>query len=163
VLEEDIALIPEFKSCLANLDLLIVHSSEHNSTTDLADIVLSISTYAEKQGTFVNFQGRVQRIRPAISTIDQDRALDGFAMSRWDKFASHNDRWGRPVKKDARPSWRILLAIGNALGTKWKYSMAEDVFKELSERNGAFKGMTYWKMGSNGAVLSSVREPVASR
>ena len=163
VLEEDIAAIAEFKSCLGNLDLLVVHSSAQNSTTEVADIVLSISTYAEKQGTFVNFQGRVQRIRPAVATIDQDRALDGFTMSRWDKFGSHNDSWGRPVKKDARSSWRILSAIGSALGAKWKYTLAEDVFKELSERNSAFKGMTYWKIGSNGTVLSSVHEPVASR
>jgi NADH-quinone oxidoreductase subunit G len=163
VIEEDIAAIPEFKACLGNLDLLVVHSSVHNATTESADIVLSISTYAEKQGTFVNFQGRVQRIRPSIATIDQDRALDGFSMSRWDKFASHNDRWGRPVKKDSRPSWRILSAIGSALGAKWKYSMAEDVFREISEKNSAFKGLTYWKIGSSGALLSSVHEPVTSR
>lgn len=162
VLEEDIAALPEFKSCLGNLNLLIVHSSVRNATTDLADIVLSSSTYAEKQGTFMNFQGRVQRIRPAVATIEQDRALDGFSMSRWDKFASQNDRWGRPVKKDARPSWRILAAVGSALGAKWKYSMAEDVFKELSEKNSAFKEMTYWKVGSAGAAAASAHEPVES-
>lgn len=163
VLEEDIAALPEFKSCLGNLNLLIVHSSVRNATTDFADIVLSSSTYAEKQGTFMNFKGRVQRIRPAVATIEQDRALDGFSMSRWDKFASQNDRWGRPVKKGARPSWRILTAVGSALGAKWKYSMAEDVFKELSEKNTAFKGMTYWKIGSTGATVSTAHELVESR
>ena len=163
VLEEDVASLPGFKSCLSNLDLLVVHSSVRNGTTDLADVVLSSSTYAEKQGTFTNFQGRVQRIRPAVATIEHDRALEGFSMSRWDRFASQNDRWGRPLKKDARPSWRILSAIGSALGAKWKYSMAEDVFKELSEKSSAFKGMTYWKIGTSGAMLSTVRESVESR
>lgn len=163
VIEEDVAVLPEFKSCLGNLELLVVHSSVHNATTEVADIVLSSSTYAEKHGTFVNFQGRVQRIRPAVATIEQDRALDGFAMSRWDKFASHNDRWGRPVKKDARPSWRILAAIGSALGAKWKYTMAEDVFKEIGEKVSAFKGLTYWKLGSDGSLLSAVHETVTSR
>ena len=163
VLEEDIASLPEFASCLGNLNLLIVHSSVRNATTDLADIVLSSSTYAEKQGTFTNFQGRVQRIRPAVATIEQDRALDGFSMSRWDKFASQNDSWGRPAKKDSRPSWRILTAVGSALGAKWKYSLAEDVFKELSEKNIAFKGMTYWKIGSTGATVTPAYEQVESR
>ena len=105
----------------------------------------------------------MQRIRPAVATIEHDRALEGFSMSRWDRFASQNDRWGRPLKKDARPSWRILSAIGSALGAKWKYSMAEDVFKELSEKSSAFKGMTYWKIGTSGAMLSTVRESVESR
>lgn len=158
VLDDDIAAIPEIAAVLSNLQLLVVHSSVHNKTTEFADIILSASSYAEKQGTFTNFQGRVQRIRPAVATVEQDRALDGFAMSRWDKFASHNDRWGRPSKKDARPSWRILAAIANALGAKMKYNLSEDVFKEIAEKNPAFKGMSYLKIGSRGMLLG-VQEP----
>ncbi|MEX0602172.1 MAG: molybdopterin-dependent oxidoreductase, partial [Bacteroidota bacterium] len=60
VLEEDLGALPEWKSVLSNLQLLIVHSSSHNETTAAADIVLSCSTWAEKHGTFVNFQGHVQ-------------------------------------------------------------------------------------------------------
>jgi NADH-quinone oxidoreductase subunit G len=100
VLEDNIASIPAFATVLPNLQLLIVHSPVKNETTELADVVFSSSTYAEKHGTFTNFEGRVQRIRPAVATLEQDRALDGFAMSRWDKFASTNDRWGRPVKRN---------------------------------------------------------------
>ena len=154
VLEDDIAAISEFAAVLGNLQLLIVHSSVQNKSTEHADIVLSCSTYAEKHGTFTNFQGRVQQIRPAVTTLEQDRALDGFAMSRWDKFASQNDRWGRPVKKDARPTWRILTAIGNALGSKMRYNTAEDVFKEITERVPAFKSMSYFKLGVRGMMLS---------
>ncbi len=163
VLEEDIASHPEFRSCLPNLELLVVHSSTRNGTTALADIVLSSSTFAEKHGTLVNFQKRVQRIRPAVATVDQDRALDGFAMSRWDKFAARNDRWGQPIKKDARPGWRILTAVGSALGAKWKYNSAEDVFKELCEKNAQFKGMTYSKIGTNGLTMAQADMPVTAR
>jgi NADH-quinone oxidoreductase subunit G len=154
VLDDDIAAVSEFAAVLGNLQLLIVHSSVQNKTTELADMVLSCSSYAEKHGTFTNFQGRVQRIRPAVTTLEQDRALDGFAMSRWDKFASQNDRWGRPVKKDARPTWRILTAIGNALGSKMRYNTSEDVFKEITERVRAFKSMSYFKLGVRGMMLS---------
>ena len=153
VLEDDIAAIPEVKSVLGNLEILIVHSSSKNATTELADIVLSSSTFAEKQGTFVNFEGRVQRIRPAVSTLEQDRALDGFAMSRWDKFASQNDRWGRPVKKDARPTWRIVSAVASAFGGKWKYTLAEDVFKEISDKVPSFKGLTFASVGMQGSLI----------
>ncbi len=155
VLDDDIAAIPEIASVLPNLQLLIVHSSVKNQTTEEADIVLSCSTYAEKQGTFTNFEGRVQRIRSAVATVEQDRALDGFAMSRWDKFAALNDRWGRPIKKDARPSWRILTALASAMGAKLKYSTAEDVFKEITERVPAFKGLSYIKIGSRGVTIKT--------
>ena len=153
VLDDDIAEIPEIVAVLSQLQLLIVHSSVRNKTTEYANIVLPCSTYAEKQGTLTNFQGRVQRIRPAVSTVEQDRALDGFSMSRWDKFASQNDRWGRPNKRDARPSWRIVNLISNALGGKVKYNSTEDVFKELTEKVPSFKGLTYLSIGSHGEML----------
>jgi len=153
VLEDDIAQLPGLAAVLPNLQVLIVHSSLQNSTTELADIVLSASTYAEKNGTFTNFRGHIQRIRPAVSTLDQDRALDGFAMSRWDKFASHNDRWGKPNKRDARPTWRILAAVATAFGSKLKYTTSEDVFKEITEKIPALKGMSYQKLGSSGLPM----------
>jgi NADH-quinone oxidoreductase subunit G len=153
VLEDDIASVPEIAAVLPSLQLLVVHSSLQNKTTEYADIVLSASTYAEKHGTFTNFLGRVQRIRPAVATLEHDRALDGFAMSRWDKFASQNDRWGRPVKRDARPSWRILTAVAGAFGAKFRYHTSEEVFKEIAEKVPAFKGLTYAQLGSLGVTI----------
>ena len=162
VLEEDVALLPEFAAVLSNLQLLIVHSSVTNKTTEIADVVLSSSTYAEKHGTFTNFQGRVQRIRAAVATLEADRARDGFAVSRWDRFGSGNDRWGRPIKKDARPSWRILAAVGNAMGAKMRFASAEDVFKEISEKIPGFKGMSYLKLGIRGLNLSTAEHTTVS-
>ena len=155
VLEDNIAAVPAIANVLSNLELLIVHSSERSETTAAADIILSSSTFAEKNGTFVNFQGRVQRIRPAVATIEQDRALDGFAMSRWDKFAAHNDRWGKGIKRDARPTWRILTAVANAFGGRMKYITAEDVFREMTERIQAFKGLSYLKVGTRGLAVKA--------
>ena len=153
VLEDDIGSDPRFAACLPNLQLLIVHSSVHNRTTELADIVLSCATYAEKHGTLTNFEGRVQRIRPAVATLDYDRSIDGFATSRWDKFASQNDRWGRPIKKDARPSWKIVTSIGNALGSRFRYTTSEEIFKEISDKIPAYKGMTYSRLAAHGLPL----------
>jgi NADH-quinone oxidoreductase subunit G len=161
VLEDDIAEDPRMAAALTNLDLLIVHSSVRNRTTEFADVVLSCSTYAEKHGTFTNFKGIVQRTRPAVATQELDRARDGFAMSRWDKFASQNDRWGRPIKKDARPTWRILAAIGNALGAKFKFLTSEDVFKEIAEKIPPLKGLNYTKIGTQGAA-QNLPEPVTT-
>lgn len=162
VLEDDIAADPRIAALLPNLDLLIVHSPLMNETVKLADVVFSCATYAEKHGTFTNFQGRVQRIRAAVATLEHDRALDGFAVSRWDRFAAPNDRWGRPVKKDARPSWRILTGVANALGAKFKYAAAEDVFRDMAEKLPAFKGLSYKTIDSLGQMLvgSQTKQPI---
>ncbi|RPI71974.1 MAG: NADH-quinone oxidoreductase subunit G, partial [Ignavibacteriales bacterium] len=67
IIEDDIiGSLPELENILPKLDLLIVHAANMNKTTTLADIVFPAATYAEKNGTYVNFQGRVQRIRPAV-------------------------------------------------------------------------------------------------
>ncbi len=162
VMDDDIARVPEFKPVIDNLELIVAHSPVMNETTRRADIVLPSSTYAEKHGTFVNFQGRVQRIRPAVAALEQDRALDGFAMSRWDRFAAHNDRWGRGAKRDCRPSWRILLAVAALYGTKWKYATSEDVFREIAEKIPDFKGLTYSLIGTTGSMLRT-REKAAAK
>jgi NADH-quinone oxidoreductase subunit G len=153
VLEDNIAADPRIAEIISNLELLIVHSSTKNETTKRADVVLSSSTFAEKHGTYTNFNGRVQRVRPAVAMIEQERAADKMAMSRWDKFAGRNDSWGKGIKRDARSSWRIMAAIATAMGTKMKYSTAEDVFKEISERIPAFKGLSYTKIGNRGAPV----------
>ncbi|MBI5464019.1 MAG: molybdopterin-dependent oxidoreductase [Ignavibacteriales bacterium] len=161
VLEDNIAADPRVASVLSELDLLIVHSYEHNETTKLASVVLSASTYAEKNGTMTNFQRRVQRIRPAVATLEADRALGGFSMSRWDKFASPNDRWGKGPRRDARPSWRIVSGIANALGAKFKYNAVEEVFKDLAEKVEIFKGLSYAKIGNRGIALTTENVPTS--
>jgi NADH-quinone oxidoreductase subunit G len=161
ILEDNIAADPKIAEVLKNLEILIVHSSVRNETTAKADIVLSSSTFAEKNGTMTNFNGRVQRLRPAVAMIEQERAVDGMAMSRLDKFAAQNDSWGKGVKRDARSSWRILAAVASAMGGKMKYATAEEVFKEMSERLPAFKGLSYTKVGNKGANLREVK-PIAA-
>ena len=153
VLEDNIAADPRIAEVLSNLEVLIVHSSLKNETTQRADVILSASTFAEKYGTYTNFQGHVQYVRPAVAMIEQERAPDGMEMSRWDKFAAQNDRWGKGVKRDARSSWRIIAAVASAMGVKMKYAAAEDVFKEITEHVPAFKGLSYAKIGNHGADL----------
>ncbi|HTX17965.1 MAG TPA: molybdopterin-dependent oxidoreductase [Bacteroidota bacterium] len=152
-LEDDIAVNAEIAEALGKLEFFAVHASNENATTNLADVVFASSTYAEKNGTVVNFQRRVQRIRPAVATLEQERSLDGFEMSRWDKFAAHNDRWGKGPRRDARPSWKIVASLAGLMGAKFKYNSADEVFTELSQKVEGFKGLSYLKVGKKGAPL----------
>ena len=155
IIEDDIVSAnPELAKILSKLDLLIMHSTNFNKTTDLADYVFPASTYTAKNGVFVNFQGRAQRIRPAASTIEQDRSLDGMTLSRLDKFGTPFDAWANSNKKDARPTWNILQALMQLYGIKTKYSMAEDVFLEMAKNIEAFKGLNYELIGELGIKLN---------
>jgi NADH-quinone oxidoreductase subunit G len=162
VAEDNIAADPAVAKVLRKLNCLVVSCLNENETTAVADVVLPASTFAEKNGTFTNFEGRVQRIRPSVTTLERDRALDGFAMSRLDKFGSAYDRWARGPKLDARPTWRIMAGIASLMGVKYKYNTSEDVFNEMSAAFGGFKGMTYRKLGNRGLMLSAVEEKAHS-
>jgi NADH-quinone oxidoreductase subunit G len=159
VIDDDLVADPSVADVLSRLDFIAVHASNENGLTAIADVVLASSTFAEKHGTVTNFQGRVQRIRPAVATAEQDRALDGFAMSRLDKFGSHNDRWTRGARRDARPTWRVLTNLAGVLGAKWKYSTVEDVFNEMAATIPAFRGLSYLRIGSQGMMLSKTQQP----
>jgi len=156
--DDNIAIDPEVAQSLVRLEFFVVLASVENETTRLADIVLPSSTYAEKNGTFTNLQGRVQRIRPSVATLEQERALDGFAMSRLDKFGSQFDRWAKGSKCDARPPWRIIAGIAVLMGTKFKYQTSEDVFGEIASRVDAFNGMSYRKLGNRGTLLKTSKD-----
>jgi NADH-quinone oxidoreductase subunit G len=155
VCDENLAADQAIGQLLGRLEFLAVASANDNETTRLADVVLPSSTFAEKNGTFTNFEGRVQRIRPSVATLEQDRTLDGFSMSRLDKYGTQFDRWAKGAKRDARPTWRIFTGIAATMGVKFKFNTAEEVFNELSNNLEAFRGLSYRKLGNKGALLKS--------
>ncbi len=155
VIEDDIVEAkPELENLLTKLDLLIIHATNMNKTAALADIVFPASTYAEKNGTFVNFQGRVQRIRHAVETEELDRAIDGMSMSRLDKFGTIYDRWAKKNKHDAHPTWKIISLISIALSSELKFTLAEDVFNDIAKHVKEFKGLDYDVVGELGTELN---------
>ncbi len=154
LIEDDIVQkYPELESSIAKLDLLIVHSSNFNSSSNYADIVFPASTFTEKNGTYLNGFGILQRIRPAVATSELDRALDGMNMSRLDKFGTKFDTWAAGKKIEARPTWKILVSLSKALGYKVKYSMAEEVFNDIASSIDEFKGLDYDDIGETGVKI----------
>jgi NADH-quinone oxidoreductase subunit G len=153
VIDDDIAADAAVARAMAKLEFLVVASSNENAITRLADVVFPSSTFAEKNGTFTNVNGMVQRIRPSVATLEQDRTLDGFATSRLDKFGAHNDRWTKGIKRDARATWRIIAGIASVMGVKYKYNTSEDVFNDIASSVDAFRGLSYMKLGSKGMPL----------
>lgn len=85
--------------------------SNSNLTSESAAFVLPSATYAEKHGTFTNFQGRVQRFTKAFEPL-----------------------------AESRPEWVILQDLAHRLGASWNYASEEEIFKELAGKIQAFQG-----------------------
>jgi NADH-quinone oxidoreductase subunit G len=107
-----------------SLELLAFIGTNENPTAKLAHVVLPGAVYAEKDGTFTNFEGRVQRILAAVAP------------------------WG-----EARPEWQICSELSEALNLKARFVDAPAVFAELAKSERAFNGLSYQALGEHGALL----------
>lgn len=154
LIEDDIlSFDPTLEESLKKLELFVIHSANFNQSCNYSHVILPAATYAEKNGTFVNIQGRIQRIRPAITTTELDRSLDGMSLSRLDKFGTSFDRWAQGKKYDAKSTWKILTNLSAYFGQKYKYQTSEDVFMDISRNISEFNGLDYDTIGLLGKEL----------
>ena len=68
----------------------------------MAHVVLPAATYAEKDGTFTNLEGKVLRVRQALDQVGE-----------------------------SLPDWHIMTALANGLGYNWSYESPQDVQNEI--------------------------------
>ncbi len=92
----------EVRAALERLELLVVQDPFLTETAKMAHFVLPACTYAEKDGTFTNLEGRVLRIRQAMDSLGE-----------------------------SLPDWHIMTALANAMGCQWEYQSANDIQSEI--------------------------------
>ncbi|MBI1746945.1 MAG: molybdopterin-dependent oxidoreductase [Acidobacteria bacterium] len=112
----------------AHVPLMIYQGTNHNRTSTLAHLVLPAAIYAEKNGTFTNYAGRVQHLKPAFAPL-----------------------------AEAMPDWKILCKLAQALGHDFRYADEEAIFEELANSQPAFAGITYAGIGSHGWPIEKER------
>lgn len=156
VINDDIERLPMLTSAFPKFESSVFHLSFKNKfACQNADVIFSESTYAEINGTFMNYQGRIQRVRPAIATLEQERLLGEFSLSRLDKFGALNDRWTKDNRFNARPTWKVINQLSKVFGVDFKFENSEDVFAELCEVVFGLKEMDYEKVGDKGYLIKS--------
>ena len=104
-----------------SIPMVINIAAWQNGWSETADVTLPGRLHSEKDATYTNKAGRVQRVNTAIS-------------------ASHK----------TRPDWMVLCGLMELLDVDNKADSAEAVFQELSEIEKAFKGLQWESIGSNG-------------
>lgn len=109
---------------LNHVDTIVYQGTNYSEFLDFTTLVLASTPYSEKEGTFTNFQGRVQRFFPAVKPLGQ-----------------------------ARPSLEILRDLGRQLGLEIPSASAFDVFSELSQKIAPFANMSYNTIGLSGQLV----------
>jgi NADH-quinone oxidoreductase subunit G len=104
ILQNDLAGVDAAAAdALGSARVVVVLGTDANATTALADVVLPISNYAEKNGTLVNAGGRAQSLNAALE-----------------------------APASARNAIEALARIGSALGHEFGWSDAEALRSELA-------------------------------
>jgi NADH-quinone oxidoreductase subunit G len=109
---------------LARVECIVFQGSWAQPTAALADIQLSAAVYAEKEGTFTNVQGRVQRIQAAV-----------------------------PALGESLPDLDIFCRLAAELGLAVSSADAPALFKEIGQTVAPFAGMTWQSVGGIGQLL----------
>jgi NADH-quinone oxidoreductase subunit G len=91
----------EAQELLREAQYLVFLGTNWNTTASAAHVILPSAAYAEKDGTFTNFEGRIQRIKKAV-----------------------------PPLEEALPDSAILTRLAERLDYPLVYSAPEDIFME---------------------------------
>ena len=121
------------REAMNRVETVIYQGTNTNEFLQFAKYILPAATYAEKHGTFTNYQGRVQRIFPAVQPL-----------------------------ADSHPSVEILRDLGRLLGVDVKSVDASVIFDELANNVPAFQGLTYGIIGLSGKLVKQEPEPAVA-
>jgi NADH-quinone oxidoreductase subunit G len=118
--------VAETRAALERVELLIWAGTNAGATSELAHLVLPSATWVEREGTFTNFEGRVQRFRAAVEPLGA-----------------------------ARPDWETVGRVLGALGGDGTATRAEQWLRRLAAAVPAFADLTYRSIGDTGEMIRS--------
>jgi NADH-quinone oxidoreductase subunit G len=121
--------LPEAREALARVPFIAVMATHEWPELQAAHVVLPAAAWAEVDGTFTNYQRRVQRIRRAVPA-------PGAALARWELAEG------------------VLRALGAPLGV----SSAREVFSRLVQAVSDYAGLDHKAVGPGGRALASPDE-----
>lgn len=117
----------------SNVPCIVFHGTHAHRFAQAAHVALPSAMYAEKDGTFTNAHGRVQRIRPAFPPIGK-----------------------------AKTDLEIFRLLAEQLGWPWPWPHPAAVMTEIGLKVPAFQGVSYETVGSQGQTLSKSGELVGT-
>jgi NADH-quinone oxidoreductase subunit G len=114
------------RDALARVPFIAVMATHDVPELQAAHVVLPAAVWAEVDGTFTNYQRRVQRIRRAVA-----------------------------ARGAAAPRWELTDAILTALGAPLGAASARELFARLAQAVPGYAGLDHKKVGPSGRPLDS--------
>jgi NADH-quinone oxidoreductase subunit G len=114
------------RAALQKLSFLVVQDTRLTETAKLAHVVLPSTHFGEKEGTYTNRRGRVQKLNAAL--IPPDGTLQDCD---------------------------IFLRLLDLAGDKNRYAAAAEIFAALARQIPSYKGLEYDSIGDQGIELGS--------
>jgi formate dehydrogenase major subunit len=109
-------------AALSAMECVIVHDLFLNETANYAHIFLPGSTFLEKDGTFINAERRIQRVRKVMTP------RNGYA------------------------DWEVTILLGKAMGYEMNYNHPSEIMDEIAALTPTFAGVSYAKLDELGSV-----------
>ncbi|OGG44362.1 MAG: hypothetical protein A3F84_00980 [Candidatus Handelsmanbacteria bacterium RIFCSPLOWO2_12_FULL_64_10] len=114
------------RSAFGRLKFLVVQDILTSDLVSVAHVLLPGAAFVEKEGTFTNCHGRVQRLRRAF-----------------------------PPPGEAKADWEIVRNVADALGGRLDFASAREALEEVAQKAPGYAGMTYEALGEAGMTVSS--------
>ena len=122
---EEPTLGEELEKFMDRIDLLAIWAVRESPVTSRAHLVFPALGYAEKEGTIINFGGRIQRLRRAIDS-----------------------------KEKIVPVGEVLRQVAVGLGRPVIPVTPGEIWQRLAEEHPAFSGIQYGTIGSLGIPIT---------
>jgi len=121
--------MPEAVEAVARVPFVAVMATHEGPELDRAHAVLPAAVWAEVDGTFTNYQRRLQRLRRAASALG-----------------------------DALPRWELAKGLLHRLGQPLAATSAREVFALLAKAVSDYAGLDYKAIGPQGRALPLAEE-----
>ena len=118
---------------LARAELTIVNELFLTETARHAHVVFPANAFAEKEGVVVNCERRLQKSVRALA-------------------------W----RKGCKPDWEIFQSVAQAMGTRWSYRGAEDIFREIARLVPGYRGLSWATLLPMGPQWASDATPAVA-
>lgn len=109
------------EKALENLDFLVVQDIFLTETAQMADVVLPAASFAEKEGTFVNTERKVQRVRKAVEPPGE-----------------------------AKEDWKIISDLSRRMGYPMNFTNANAIMEEIARVTPSYCGIEYDRLEQDG-------------
>tara|TARA_B100001939_G_C16944799_1_gene619809 strand:+ start:1145 stop:4006 length:2862 start_codon:yes stop_codon:yes gene_type:complete len=120
--------IQHVEEALTKLDCLIVQDLFLNETAQFAHVFLPGTSFLEKNGTFINAERRINRVRRAIRPKNA------------------------PPGETGLEEWEITCRLARAMGYDMRYDNAAQIMDEIARLTPTFAGVSFRKLDEVGSL-----------